>query len=93
MLTQVCIDTNGGGVWRYDDTDRRYFRTDEDGIVSGIIFGQFLPDPNALWERRLQLYEVSIEHEMADKLKPQPATFALWKHWNEVKSADLHAKL
>ncbi|CAM5999253.1 unnamed protein product, partial [Sphagnum balticum] len=33
-VSEVCTDTNGGGVWRYDDVAKRYIRTETDGTIS-----------------------------------------------------------
>ncbi len=91
MIVDVCTDTNGGGLWRFDDVKNRYFRLQDDDSVSGLIEGRFIPDPDALWQSRCDVNNVARNSEIGQKLKPQPATYALWKHWNEVKNADANA--
>ena len=91
MLTQVCIDTNGGGTWSYENKAECYFRIEYDGKTTARIFGQFLPDPDMLWYRRLKMYGTQPDSEMGEELKPQPTTYDLWNHWQKVKHADIHA--
>lgn len=93
MISDVCIDVHGNGLWRYDDVLQRYFRLQDDGSVSGLIFGRFLPDPEKLWQSRLDAADVARVSRIGQELKPAPATFALWKHWQGVKNADADAKL
>lgn len=91
MISDVCIDKNGGGVWRYDDVARRYFRLQEDNTVSGLIEGRFIPDPEILWRNRCDLNDVAPNSDSGKRLKPQPATFALWEHWKGVSDAHVDA--
>lgn len=90
MLQEVCIDKNGGGVWLFDDSQKRYFRRQPDKTVSGIIEGRFLPDPEILWRSRCDQLDVAPNSDIGANLRPQPATFALWKHWQGVTNAHNH---
>lgn len=91
MHAFVCTDTNGGGVWRFDKEHQRYFRVQmENDTISAIIDGKFLPDPNALWQNRVDQIDVARFSDIGQKMKPQPATWALWEHWKKVQ--DAHTK-
>jgi hypothetical protein len=80
-MSEVCVDSAGGGTWRFEPDTKQYVRSLHDGTVTATIAGQFLPDPDALWGNRLKLYGVPAGSEMGERLKPQPATYALWQHW------------
>lgn len=84
------MDENGNGVWRYDGAARRYIRFQDDGTHSAKIDGQFLPDPEELWQKRCDTLDVSRASDIGMKLKPQAATFALWNHWQKVQNAHTH---
>jgi hypothetical protein len=89
-MTEVCIDASGGGTWRFVPETQTYVRSLADGTITATIAGKFLPDPAFLWERRLELYGVPANSEVGKKLKPQPATYALWQHWEGQGHAVQH---
>lgn len=92
MIEDVCIDEFGeNGTWKYDPSKHRYFRTQPDGTFSAIIDGKFLPDPEFLWNKKASLLKVSLDSDVGRKLKPTPAVFALWKHWQEKQNARLNS--
>lgn len=91
MITDVIRDIHGGGMWRFDDAANKYIRLQEDGTVSGLIEGRFLPDPAILWQARLDRADVARSSDAGQAMKPAPATFALWDHWQGVKNAECNA--
>jgi hypothetical protein len=90
-MSEVCIDSSGGGTWRFVLETQTYVRFLPDGTVTATIAGRFLPDPDILWSKRLKLYGVPAGSDMGMRLKPQPTTYSLWQHWKGQKHADQHA--
>jgi hypothetical protein len=86
-LQPICVDQSGGGTWFFDKAFSRYLRRDDDETLNALIDGKWLPDPEYLWGECLKLFGVPRESEMGQKLKPQPATYALWEHWQEAQRA------
>jgi hypothetical protein len=85
MLHLVCED-NGDTSWCYDDRAKQYVRFDTAHNAVARIDGKYLPDPDELWQRRLDNFDIPRSDPIAHKpfIKPSPATFALWAHWQGV---------
>lgn len=87
----VCDDA-GGSKWYFQDG--KYIREGKGGgFKIAQIRGKSLPDPVELWAMRCDKYglphdriEVHVGNAIV-RLKPTNATFALYKHWQEVKDA------
>ena len=83
VMLFVCDDENGPSKWYYDGTTKRYVRFDLAGGLMAHIRGESLPDPMALWERRIKIYGT----QSREATRPQPATLALWDDWQERTNA------
>ncbi len=70
---------NGQSAWYYNPNDACYYRFYSDGSRKAIS-GHNLPNPELLWQSRINAMLVHGGRVDVNSLKPSPATFALWEH-------------
>ena len=82
VIQFVCNDSgNSAAKWYYNAAERRYFRLNSKGAEQGRIRGEFLPDPDAVFEKRKMLYPQAT-HSV---IRPTDAAYALWSHWQNAQ--------
>ena len=69
-----------GHKWYYEN--EKYIRMNGDKEVASIS-GKYIPDPVNLWEARSRAHG---SEQCLPEYRPTDATFALFKHWEEVNA-------
>lgn len=77
-LPIVCQD-EGNSYWHYHAEKDCYYRLYKGGDYS-LIYGKYLPDPEKLWNNRIDRIRSTQGRTDIDAVKPSPATYALWEH-------------
>lgn len=80
----VCPDA-GGTEWRFNSATKCYERH-KNGQKIIKIYGEFLPDPEILLKKRIDIHAKKGERVNLDALKPSPAVYSLWDHWKTVNN-------
>lgn len=73
-------------VWKYNRNNNTYYRIYPDDNYT-MIRGEYLPDPYALLNNRIEIYKLKGERVNTEALKPSDAVYALWEHQEEIKNA------
>jgi len=76
----VCQDDDGLTNWSYNPDDTCYYRVDNSGNTISHLKGEYLPDPNQVWQARCNLANVSQSSLDGQKLRPTNTLFSLWTH-------------
>lgn len=85
-MHHICFDVNGPSEWRYSKANETYYRFDTNGNIYRHIKGKNIPNPNIIWQKRLDLARLSKSSENGLKLKPQEATYKLWEDWQKRRN-------
>lgn len=89
-MEKVCDEIDGKSTWQYEAG--MYFRHYPDGNIAKIK-GEYLPDPEMLWQSRCAALKVTKSSHQGLLAKPTKTTFFLWNHWQGIKNADAHNQL
>lgn len=76
----ICEDHNNT-KWFFCEEELAYYKKHGVKVVNTVL-GHFLPNPDLLWSQRIGKLGKGKDHRT---VKPQPATYKLWEHWNGIK--------
>lgn len=83
-MEYVCDDRDS--KWYYNPEKQSYHRVYDCGDTA-FIFGKYLPDPDLLHHQRMANAERNGGRVNVEKMKPTPATYALFSHYKSVCNA------
>lgn len=76
---------NVEGSWFYESG--KYISYNSNGVKTGVIMEQYIPDPVKLWQSRCESAEINLSSMDANKYTANVVTQKLWEHKN-AKSND-----